>query len=235
MGMDSSSASTARKTGFRRLISLACIATLVSAATPAHAYYLNIQRNGVDPVSRWVFASPATCRFGRPAESYWIGAVLSSDDKQLPRVDNSSGEFTSGDTSGPIKITGFYDRVHRIAAYVEKGTDTYNFGVVADVGPPPSNAKVHAVDLSSVTLGGNVHLGDTLAEVASAVGLKALHPSIASPACAAYSVEGFCSWNRAACHCPTSAYGFMSARLGAVVFHKGRVAALFWDYEPCAP
>src|SRR5580704_3860575 len=102
MGVGSSS--TTKKNGFRRLLSLACIATLVFAAAPAHAYYLNIQRNGVDPVSRWIFASPATCRFARPAESYWIGAVITRDDKQLPAVDSSSGEFTSGDSSGIIKI-----------------------------------------------------------------------------------------------------------------------------------
>jgi hypothetical protein len=219
---------------FRSLLSFACIAALEFAATPTDAYSLNIVRNGVDPVSRWIFASPATCRFARPAEWWSIGAVLSRDDKQLPPITNSSGDFTSGNADGVIKITGLYDRIHRIAAYIEKGTDTDNFGVVADVAPPPSNAKVHSVDLSAVTLGGNVHLGDTLAQVASAVGLKALHPSTASPACADYSVEGFCSWNRASCHCPTSANGFISTRLGAVVFHRGRVAALFWDYEPCA-
>jgi len=183
-------------------------------------------------VSRWVHSLPATCAFSRPFESYWVGTVLLHDEDQFPS--NTMSEWVRHGAHGELfasRIRAYYDPAHRIAAYVESGTDISNFAAIADAAPPPAGVTT-PLDLSAVQLGGNVHLGDTLAHVASAVGLKSLHPTPAAGACQGYSVVGFCSWNVKACECPTGNY-LSDKRLGMVVFRAGRVVALAWDDGAC--
>jgi hypothetical protein len=88
-------------------------------------------------------------------------------------------------------------------------------------------------DLAPLTFGGNVHLGDTQARVASEVGLgSTLRPSSAAPSCPGYTAVGFCSWKRTACACPEGNY-VPDKLFGVVVFNRGRAVAFAWDYGEC--
>ncbi len=213
----------------RQLLGLVCAGTLLSTAVPANADIVW----GVDPVSRWVHSQPATCGFFRPSASYGVGAALRHDDDQIPNIGASEWVRYGphGAYSGTVRIRALYDPVHRIANYDEFGTDIGNFGVGATASAPPPGTTATR-DLSAAVLGGKVHLGDTLAQVASAFGLKGLQP-VASGTCHAYRTVGFCSWKRAECACPPSPPYTADKRFGMVVFREGRVVAFAWDDGAC--
>lgn len=212
--------------GFRRVAGLFCVAAILAVTTPVKA---TIDVSGGDPVSRWLHSIPPSCSFFRPSESYWVGAVMNDDWKQFPKNGNEQSIM-----QGIASIRAFYDPVHKIAAFYESGTDTLNYAVIGGAAPPPTNAKVTTIkDLSSVILGGNVRLGQTVAQVSSAVGLKSLlHPS-AAPSCPGYSAVGFCSWNRTGCVCILGPVSGPEKKFGVAVFHEGRVVALGWDDGEC--
>ena len=211
-------------------LSFFCIAALLGTLAPARGDGTDL--GGIDPVSRWVAAMPATCGFYTPRETYWVGSALNKDWKQLPN--DTKSEWVRHGTQGGAFVTrirGFYDPVHKIAAYVEYGTDIGNRAVLADAPKPPAGVTTRR-DLSSMYAVGNVHLGDTVAQVASEIALKGtLHPSPGTHACKEYSVVGLCSWNRKGCECPK---GYSpDNEIASVVFHRGRVVALFWDDGYC--
>jgi hypothetical protein len=203
----------------------------VSAATPARA---NIDLSGVDPVSRWAHSLPATCGFFHPPASYWVGSAMSGDEKQFPS--SSTSEWIRrgrhGEQYGVARIRALYDPVHKIAGFLESGTDIGNFSLIAGAGPPPPGVAT-VTDLAPLTFGGNVHLGDTPARVASEVGRgSTLRPSSAAPSCPGYTAVGFCPWKRTACACPEGNY-VQDKLFGVVVFNRGRAVAFGWDYGEC--
>ena len=195
---------------------------------------------GFDPVERWLRAMPATCagsqNAGAKVVSYWVGSAMQNDYfiPSRPDVHGEGVAFTEKDAADPDKgtefIFGFYDAPHHIAGYRLKDDNIGFFGVVA-AAPPPQGGVINHMDLAHVALGGNIHLGDTVAHVASEIGLRDLKPTALGSTCPGHSVLDLCDWNQTSCACPH--YLESPHRIGTVVFQDARVVALVWNTMAC--
>jgi hypothetical protein len=217
-------------------------AGLVLGASPVRA----VDHGGLGgfqgPVATWLARAPASCAattyFGHTATgyhappkhvAYWVGNAVKGDLKQVDRFFKAHASW-SGMTSGGVERSAAVDDpVRHIAAYEIGGTDMFAWGAFADQPDPPANAPPMRADLSSLSLGGNVHLGDSLATVRSALGLASLTPTDTAPLCPGYGVVELCSWNVAGCACPESMSEDNGGVSGTIIFRKDRVVGLIWD------
>jgi len=135
--------------------------------------------------------------------------------------------MTGGDTE---RVVAVYDSLERSAAFSLGGTDMRDWGALASETGPPTSAPPMRANLSRLTLGGNVHLGDSIATVRSALGLHALTPTDMAPACPGLGVVEVCDWNIAGC-APTPRSGYEGSHniFGVIIFRSGRVAGFLWQ------
>ena len=221
---------------FQRIAAAFAASALMLAFTPAFAFI--DYHDSAHPVLRWIQGMPASCALPEVTKAprstwtaYWVGDVMDHDTDWFDRSKWRKESVRYGDgVVTAVAVDGFYDARHRIAAYWQGPTDTYNYGVFAGAAPP-ARAVVNATDLSSVTLGGNIHLGDSTARVASDIRVRTLELRDLAPSCPGYSALVLCNWNKSSCECPRG--NPIPAELGIAVFHKDRVVALAWDKSPC--
>jgi hypothetical protein len=200
---------------------------------------------GIDgPVAAWLGRAPASCVLTSYFEktstgfhipnskhvAYWVGHAMDGDLTRLKTtLDLSWHGMVLGGTE---RLQAADDPRNHAGAYHVGGTDMSDWGILADEPDPPSGAPPMRADLSRLTLGGNVHLSDSLTTVTSALGLHALVPTV-TPQCPGFSVVELCDWNVAGCACPPSMFYQGSHDMsGTLIFHAGRVVGLVWD-EKC--
>jgi hypothetical protein len=131
---------------------------------------------------------------------------------------------------GTERVEAVYDPHRHIAAFHIGHQDMSDWGALAGEAGPPTSAPPMGADLSRLALGGNVHLGDSLAMVRSALGLHALTPTDMAPACPGLGVVDVCDWNIAGC-APPPRPGYEGSHniFGVIIFRSGRVAGLLWQ------
>ena len=130
-------------------------------------------------------------------------------------------------------VSAVDDPQRHVAAYWLGKQDLDEWGAFADAPDPPAAAPPMRADLTKLALGGNVHLGDSLAVVTSALGLHTLMPTDAGPGCPGFGVVELCDWNVAGCACPPSMFYQGSRDIsGTIIFRNERVTGLIWD-EKC--
>jgi hypothetical protein len=189
------------------------------------------------PIAAWLGSAPASCvltsyfkRLRTPDSkhvAYWVGHAMDGDFAQLNGVLRSSWQgMTAGGTE---RVQAVDDPRSHAGAYFIGGTDMADWGVLADEPDPPRIAPPMRADLSHLTLGGNVHLGDSLATVTSALGLHTLTPTD-TPQCPGFGVVELCDYNVAGCACPPSMFYQGSKDIsGTIIFRTRRVVGLVWD------
>ena len=192
------------------------------------------------PVTAWLGRAPASCvltsHFKKTTTgihlpdskhvAYWVGHAMDGDTKQLERV--LSPNWHGMIEGGVERVQAVDDPRAHAAAFFIGGTDMADWGVLADEPDPPSSAPPMRADLSRLTLGGNVHIGDSIAAVTSALGLHTLTPTDV-PACPGFGIVELCDWNVAGCACPPTMFYQGSKDLsGAIIFRTGRVVGLVW-------
>ncbi len=136
----------------------------------------------------WLARAPASCVMS----SYMSGEPPLPDSK---RVAYWVGHAMDGDEAEVEKLV----RLDRAVAFFLGVTDMTDWGALAGETSPPTSAPPMRADLSRLTLGGNVHLGDSLATVRSVL------------ACPGLGVVEVCDWNIAGC-APTPRPGYLSQR-----------------------
>jgi hypothetical protein len=215
-------------------------AALVLAASPTRAFD-PAGLGGYDgPIAKWLARAPASCvidsyltsgwRFPNSDHvAYWVGHAMDGDFTTLDKVLAWPGTW-NGLADGVEGVRAVYDPLLHLAAYNIGHQDMDTWGVLADEPEPPIRVSQMRADLSKVSLGGNVHLGDSLAAVTSALGLHALTPTDIAPACPGFGVVELCDWNVARCTCPPSMFYEGSRDIsGTIIFRNGRVVGFVWS------
>ena len=167
-----------------------------------------------------------------------------------PEVDAFAGPATSSAafTDAPLddgltRIGAIYDPALRTALFKEHGQDRGSYALVANATTPPVAVKQR--NLATLSMGGKVHLGDTLENVRIELGEPGLRLTTMSS----------CAFPQAAAYAAATVYGpphhpALSATevfcretgpdikrgqtLGTIVFRADRVVVLIWNYEACS-
>lgn len=226
----------------RALTATIAAAGLVLGALPARAADSTGLGGYGGPVNAWLGRAPASCvlasLFGKTSTglhlldskhvAYWVGHAMDGDIKSLASVlqdPNWHGMIPGA----PERVQAVDDPRSHAGAFFIGGTDMADWGILAEEPDPPHSAPPMRADLSGLTLGGNVHLGDSLATVSSALGLHALVPTD-TPGCPGFGIVELCDWNVAGCACPPSMFYQGSHDIsGTIIFRTGRVVGLIWD------
>jgi hypothetical protein len=216
-------------------------AAIVLGASPVRA----VDRPGISgfsgPIPAWLARAPASCvmdsyftegrNFPNPNHvAYWVGHAMDGDMKDLESHLPWPTTWQDSVSGGTEVARAVYDPHLHVAAFNIGHQDMNEWGFLADEPAPPAGATRTRADLSRLALGGNVHLGDSLATVTSALGLHTLAPTNAAPACPGFAVVELCDWNVARCACPPSIFYQGSHDIsGTIIFRNRRVVGLFWN------
>jgi len=137
------------------------------------------------PITTWLARAPAGCvinsyfmpsttGFHLPKTNhvaYWVGHAMDDDLKQLgDMLRRPAHKAWSGMVNDVNLVSAVDDPQRHVAAYWLGKQDLDEWGAFADAPDPPAAAPPMRADLTKLALGGNVHLGDSLAVVTSALG-----------------------------------------------------------------
>jgi hypothetical protein len=219
-------------------------AALVLGALPVRAARVSGLGSFEGPIMAWLARAPASCVMssymsGEPPlpdskrVAYWVGHAMDGDEaevEKLVRVDLIGSPKNWYGYTRSERVEAVYDPDSRAVAFFLGPTDMMDWGALAGETSPPTSAPPMRADLSRLTLGGNVHLGDSLATVRSALGLHALTPTNMAPACPGLGVVEVCDWNIAGC-APTPRPWYEGSHniFGVIIFRNGRVAGFLWQ------
>jgi hypothetical protein len=222
-------------------------AGLVLGASPVRAADSTGLEGFRGPITTWLALAPVSCvvnsyfgpDYGRgnlwtsQHAAYWVGNVMDGDRDELGKLIYGPSHGSWNDFgSGAMPVVAVDDPHSHVAVYHIGPNDKDEYGAFAEEPDPPRSAPPMRADLSGVTLGGNVHLGDSLAEVTSALGLHTLTPTDVAPTCPGFGVVELCDWNVAGCACPRRMHYLGSHDLsGTIIFRNGRVVGLVWELK----
>ncbi len=224
----------------RGLCVIATAAGLVLGTTPVRADNSTGLGPFTGPITSWLARAPASCvlnsylKRGREFPdsnhvAYWVGHALDDDEAEVVKLLRWPADWHGILAGGTEGVAAVYDPLVHVAAFNIGHQDMNEWGALADEPNPPASAPGMRADLSRLTLGGNVHLGDSLASVRSALGLHALAPT-ETPRCPGFGVVELCDWNVARCACPPTMFYQGSHDIsGTIIFRYGRVVGLFWN------
>ncbi len=219
-------------------------AGLVLSASPLRAADTAGLEGFGGPIAAWLALAPVSCvansyfksrgnLWASPHAAYWVGNVMDGDFNELGKLIFGGSRANWKDLGGgAMPVAAVFDPQSHVAAYHLGPNDKDEYGAFADEPDPPRSAPPMRADLSRVTLGGNVHLGDSLAEVTHAIGLHTLTPTDAGPTCPGFGVVELCDWNLAGCACPSYSHRLDSHDIsGTIIFRNERVVGLVWEFK----
>ncbi len=220
-------------------------AALVLGASPLRAADAAGLEGFGGPIATWLALAPESCvvnsyfrtfrgkLWTSQHSAFWVGNVMDGDFEAMGKLVYSASHGSWKDLGGgAMPVAAVFDPHGHVAAYHLGPNDKDEYGAFADEPDPPQSVPPMRADLSRVTLGGNVHLGDSLAEVTSALGLHALTPTDTGPTCPGFGVVELCDWNLAGCACPSYSHRLGSHDIsGTIIFRKERVVGLVWEFK----